>query len=129
MLRRGCSGAREPELLGPFSESLSLTLEAVVSTEGAAGREDSPSLVRGRVGVLGDRASSRRALEGDHRPVYHRVLERPSLGDAVCPEWGSVQFSRSVVSDSWRPHGLQHARPPCPLPTPGVHPNPCPLCR
>ena len=33
----------------------------------------------------------------------------------------SVQFSRSVVSDSLRPHKLQHARPPCPSPTPGVH--------
>ena len=39
----------------------------------------------------------------------------------------SVQFSRSVVSDSLRPHGLQHSRPPCPSPTPGVHTNPCPL--
>ena len=38
----------------------------------------------------------------------------------------SVQFSRSVVSDSLRPHELQHARPPCPSPTPGVHPNSCP---
>ena len=37
----------------------------------------------------------------------------------------SVQFSHSVMSDSL--HGLQHARPPCPSPTPGVHPNPCPL--
>ena len=33
----------------------------------------------------------------------------------------SVQFSRSVVSDSLRPHELQHARPPCPSPSPGVH--------
>ena len=41
----------------------------------------------------------------------------------------SVQFSRSVLSDSLRPHELQHARPPCPSPTRGVHPNPCPLCR
>ena len=41
----------------------------------------------------------------------------------------SVQFSCSVVSDSLRPHELQHARPPCPSPTPGVHPNPCPLSR
>ena len=32
-----------------------------------------------------------------------------------------VQFSRSVVSDSLRPHESQHARPPCPSPTPGVH--------
>ena len=38
----------------------------------------------------------------------------------------SVQFSHSVVSDSLRPHELQHARPPCPSPTPGVHPNSCP---
>ena len=33
----------------------------------------------------------------------------------------SVQFSRSIMSDSLRPHELQHARPPCQLPTPGVH--------
>ena len=39
----------------------------------------------------------------------------------------SVQFSRSVVSGSLRPHESQHARPPCPSPTPGVHPNSCPL--
>ena len=43
--------------------------------------------------------------------------------------FSSVQFSRSVVSDSLRPHGLQHARPPCPSPTPRVHPNPCPSSR
>ena len=41
----------------------------------------------------------------------------------------SVQFSRSVISDSLRPHEPQNARPPCPSPTPGVHPNPCPLCQ
>ena len=35
--------------------------------------------------------------------------------------FSSVQFSRSVVSDSWGPHESQHARPPCPSPTPGVH--------
>ena len=39
----------------------------------------------------------------------------------------SVQFSRSVVSDSLWPHGLQHARPPCPSPAPGVYSNSCPL--
>ena len=33
------------------------------------------------------------------------------------------QFSRSVMSNSLRPHELQHARPPCPSPTPGVHPD------
>ena len=40
-----------------------------------------------------------------------------------------VQFSHSVVSDPLWCHGLQHARPPCPSPTPGVHPNPHPLSR
>ena len=47
----------------------------------------------------------------------------PFLG--IYPE--SVQLSRSVMSDSLRPHEPQHATPPCPSPTPGVHPNPCPL--
>ena len=41
----------------------------------------------------------------------------------------SVQFSRSVVSDSLRPRESQHARPPCPSPTPGVYTNPCPSSR
>ena len=41
----------------------------------------------------------------------------------------SVQISRSVVSNSLRPHEQQHAGPPCPSPTPGVHPNPCPSSR
>ena len=41
----------------------------------------------------------------------------------------TVQFSRSVVPDSLRPHGLQHARPPCPSPTPKVYSNSCPLSR
>ena len=40
---------------------------------------------------------------------------------------GSVQFSCSVMSDSLWPHESQHARPPCPSPTPGVHSNSCPL--
>ena len=40
--------------------------------------------------------------------------------------FSSVQFSRSVLSDSLQPHESQHARPPCPSQTLGVHPNPCP---
>ena len=39
----------------------------------------------------------------------------------------SVQFCRSVVSDYLQPHGLEHFRPSCPLPTPGVYANSCPL--
>ena len=41
----------------------------------------------------------------------------------------SVQFSRSVMSNSLWPHESQHTRPPCPSPTAEVHPNPCPLSR
>ena len=43
--------------------------------------------------------------------------------------FSSVQFSHSVVSTSLRPHEPQHARPPCPSPTPGVYSNLCPLSR
>ena len=38
-----------------------------------------------------------------------------------------LQFSHWVMSDSLWPHKPQHTRPPCASPTPGVHPNPCPL--
>ena len=41
----------------------------------------------------------------------------------------SVQFSHSVMFHSLQPHEPQHARPPCPSPTPGVYPNSCPLSR
>ena len=54
-----------------------------------------------------------------------------------CRPWGSeeqdtasvqaVQFSRSIMFNSLRPHGLQHARPPCPSPTPRVFSDSCPL--
>ena len=49
-------------------------------------------------------------------PILHPVINSTS-----------VQFSCSVVSDSLRPHESQHARPPCPSPTPEVHSNSCPL--
>ena len=52
------------------------------------------------------------------------ILKIPSLIQLV---FSSVQFNCSVVSDSLWPHGLQHARPPCPLLTPRVYPNSCPL--
>ena len=44
-------------------------------------------------------------------------------------QFSSIQFSCSVVSNSLRPHEPQHARPPCPPPTPGVHTNTYPLGR
>ena len=47
------------------------------------------------------------------------------------PTWhiSSVQFSCSVMSNSLQSHGLQHIRPPCSSPTPGVYSNSCPLSR
>ena len=47
----------------------------------------------------------------------------------VQTSFSSVQFSHSVVSDSLRLHGLQHARLPCPSPPPGAYSNSCPLSR
>ena len=65
-------------------------------------------------------------------PVLHskrrHCKEKPTHGSED-PAWLksiSVQFSRSVMSDSLRPHELQHARPPCPSPTPGAHSDSCP---
>ena len=87
-------------------------------------------------------------ITGEYRKMH---LSGPKQRDTGCswhwdekgvwvwPQWvnrddclihcSSVQFSRSVVSDSLRPHGLQHTRPPCPSPTPGAYSNSCPLCR
>ena len=45
----------------------------------------------------------------------------------ICLYVCSVQYRHSVMSDSLQPHELQHTRPPCPSPTPGVYPNSCPL--
>ena len=53
-------------------------------------------------------------------PAYDWKIQPSILHYVLCI---SVQFSRSVVSNSLRPHGPQHARLPCPSPTPGVYPN------
>ena len=56
-----------------------------------------------------------------------RFFTTSATGEAPSVAFQFRQSSRSVVSDSLQPHGLQHARPPCPSPTPRVHSNPCPL--
>ena len=60
-------------------------------------------------------------------PLFSLSQGKCSIVDQFECFYSSVQFSRSVMSESLWPHELQHARPPCPSPTPGVHPNPCPL--
>ena len=66
-----------------------------------------------------------------HAPEEQPYLDPSLLGEVqlVIHSSSSVQFRRSVVSDSLRPYGLQHARPPCPSPTPGVYSDSCPLSR
>ena len=49
------------------------------------------------------------------------------MSNIISIQFSSVQFSCSVMSDSLWSHELQHARPPCPSPTPGVHSDSCPL--
>ena len=63
-------------------------------------------------------------LENWHRGRVSRHCEKGRGVNDNCVEKtgiSSVQFSRLVVSDSLRPHESQHARPPCPSPSPGVH--------
>ena len=57
--------------------------------------------------------------------TYHFLL----LSGEKNLQFSSVQFSRSVVSNSLWPHESQHTRPPCPSPSPGVHSNSRPLSR
>ena len=64
--------------------------------------------------------------------IYHKTLTmfcHFELSIETLIPLSSVQFSHSVMSDSLQPHESQHARPPCPSPTPGVHPDSCPLSR
>ena len=65
-------------------------------------------------------------IEGHPCTQEFGPLTRVSAFTSYC--WRHlVQFSHSVVSDSLRPHGLQHSRLPCPSPTPGTCSNSCPL--
>ena len=63
-----------------------------------------------------------------HWIFYKNTLKCMNFIICIGKTWkkDSVQFSRSVVSDFLRPHESQHARHPCPSPTPGVHSNSCP---
>ena len=68
--------------------------------------------------------SWRKKIWADQKWVRRISNQKLSKREKPRMRWfSSVQFSRSVVSDSLRPHELQHARPPCPSPTPRVHSN------
>ena len=66
-----------------------------------------------------------RGLYSTNYTNYKLNVKRHSTSFVI--QFSSVQFSRSVVSDSLQPHELQHARPPCPSPSPGIHSNSGPL--
>ena len=55
---------------------------------------------------------------------FHKAMH---IAISLSVQFSSIQFNCSVVSDCLWPHGLQHASLPCPLPTPGVYSNLCPL--
>ena len=61
----------------------------------------------------------------NYKTLMKEIKDINRWRDSPC-SWSVSQFSHSVMSDTLRPHELQHARPPCPPPTPGVHPNSCP---
>ena len=69
-----------------------------------------------------------KGTEGSKVTPMQCVALVPTLCDHLCSlNSCSVQFRCSVMSDSLQPHGLQHARPPCPSPTSTVNSNSCPL--
>ena len=61
-----------------------------------------------------------------NKQAHQKVGKRPKQTFLQRPQFSSVQFSLSVVSDFLWPHALQRSRPPCPSPTPRVHSNSCP---
>ena len=71
-------------------------------------------------------------IQSRAKPCFPTLSPKSASINPINPIRSSVcvcALSCSVMSDSLQPHELQHARPPCPSPTPGVHPNPCPLSR
>ena len=56
-----------------------------------------------------------------------RMTDSPEINPCIYSQL--LLFSRPVMSDSLWPHGLQYTRPPCPSPTPRIHPNPCLSCQ
>ena len=66
-------------------------------------------------------------ITADGGECSHETKRHLLVGRKAMTNLSSVQFSCSVMSGSLWPHGLQHARPPCPLATPRSYSNSCPL--
>ena len=82
-----------------------------------------PEFTQTRVHWVGDAVQPSHSLSSPSPPAFIHSQHHGLF------QWASQssQFSHSVVSDSLRPHESQHARPPCPSPTPRVHSDSCPL--
>ena len=80
------------------------------------------SIQSGKTRLGADCGSDHELLIAKFRVTLKKVRKTPR-------PFSSVQFSHSVVSNSMQLHEPYHARPPCPWPTLGVHPNPCPLAQ
>ena len=79
---------------------------------------------RGKKVILSDQCKE---IEENNRRGKTRVLFMKIRDTKGTFQARSDQISHSVMSDSLRPHELQHTWPPCPSPTPGVHPDSRPL--
>ena len=85
------------------------------------------SLIAGRhFTLMASKMAESQGLQADSRARKGKKMDFPLKFNLYFGH-SSVQLSRSVVSDSLRPHELQHARPPCPSPTHRVHPDSHPL--
>ena len=89
---------------------------------------------KNRMGKTRDLFKKIRDTKGIFHAKMDSIKDRNSMdlteAEDIKKRWqntqSSVQFSRSVVSDSLRPHESEHTRPPCSSPTPGVHSDSCP---
>ena len=88
--------------------------------------EDGDSDISEEEQVAAESADVRRSVALPADPEGKDGQGPPGTSEESPRSFSSVQFSRSVVSDSLRPHGLQHTRPPCPSPTPRAYSNSCP---
>ena len=81
---------------------------------------------RGQLERLSDKADWEHCTVGSTQGSWMSSQKVLPSDSAPSPNLQSLsQFSHSVTSNSLRPHGLQHTRPPCPSPTPGAYSNSC----
>ena len=77
--------------------------------------------------VTSPRSYGKSTIQPDLNPVWPIPESKHHTFSGTSALPCSVQFSGSVMSDSFQPHGLWHSRPPCPSPSPGACSNSCPL--